>query len=164
MQATGGYCGYFFCFCCWYLLKWVWMVMAALSGSVMLLASGIVSPGGQQSITVSPESASSPEQGSGVSPVGSVASPLLRQDSCPCCRAHSVKPQLQRLSGTSPGQEEQGTGGRAKPSLPGSAKPSIYTARLPEGRSFPTFNHHVRCSLTFAHTNKIRRKPGPARQ
>lgn len=49
MQATGGCWGYFFsCFCCWYLLKWVWMVMAALSeGSVLsLLASGLVSPGG----------------------------------------------------------------------------------------------------------------------
>lgn len=154
MQATGGCCGYFFsCFCCWYLLKWVWMVMAALSeGSVTLLsllASGVTSPGGatehhsEHRVPAALNRLHKAGQGSGITPRGSVASPFLRQESCPCCRAHGMNPQLHRLTGTSPGQKEQGAGGKAKPSLPGSAEPSIYTAPLPEGRSFPTFNHHV---------------------
>lgn len=49
--AGHGQGSYFFsCFCCWYLLKWVWMVTAAFSeGSLKnlpsLLASGVTLPG-----------------------------------------------------------------------------------------------------------------------
>lgn len=41
--------------------------------------------------------------------------------------------------GTSAGNRRQ----RKEPILPGSAKPSIYAALVPEDLSFPTFNHRV---------------------
>ena len=163
MQGTGGWRVYFFsCFCCWYLLKWLWMVRAAFSdGSLKnllsLLASGATSPGRtseqhsehRQALASPPLPAGSgqppwahprlPADGKGgrglrsAAEVKAAGEPAAWNHDCPGSQ------------GACPGRRamERGTGGTARRSLPGSAKPSIYTASLPKDLSFPTFNHHV---------------------